>query len=306
MANDFITVADMVADALNLSGYELSEVRNAAPVLAALPAVTSSDGDYHRYSKYTAAPVVGFRDENDGRDFDHSTDTIVNLPLKILDWSFACDKAVADRWRQGGASAWIAREGMRHLKAAMFKWEQELFYGDGSTAFSGLSDQTTLDAVADEMVIDAGGSTATSQTSAYLLRANPAEICAVMKGDGFQMGETIVQNFTATNGNYPAYYTPACSWVSAQMGSIYSAARICNIEPGASELNDDLIATAISKFPAGMEPNLLVMNRAAQESLRGTRTATNVTGQPAPFVENVYGVNLITTDALLSNEAVVS
>ena len=307
MANDYVGVADMVADALNLSGAELSELKNAAPVLAALPALQASDGDYHRYSKYTQEPVVNFRAENAGRDFDHSVDTIVNLELKILDWSFAVDKAVADRRRQGGASAWIAREGMRHLKAAMFAWEESLFYGSGAHtgAFGGLLTNTDLDALADEMVVDAGGSGVGLQTSCYLLRANPAEIAAVYKGSSFEMGETVVQNFTdGSSLNYPAYYTPACSWVACQHGSKYSAARIANIEPGTTELTDDMIYDAMSRFPAGMEPNMIVMNRGAQESLRGTRTATNIVGAPAPNVMEVAGIPVITTDALTQTEAV--
>ena len=309
MANEYITTQDMVSDALNLSPYEVSNVRDAAPVLAALPTQQASDGDFHRYAAYTEAPVVAFRDENAGRDFTHSTDEIINLALQILDWSFAADKAVADRWRQGGAPNWLAREGMRMLQSAMFTWEQSMFYGPGTGgapgAFTGLVD--LLDDLSDNMVIGAGGSGADAQASAYLLRANPAEICSIYKGNSFAMGETVVQNMLDGSGkNYPAYYTPACSWVACQQGGAYSAARIANIEPGVAELTDDLIYEALSLFPAGMGPNMLVMNRAAQESLRGTRTATNVTGAPAPIVDAVSGVRVITTDALLSTEAVVA
>ena len=128
-ANNYPTVSDLVADALNLAPFEVSQVKNQAPVLMNLPAVMSSDGDYHRYAVYTTAPTVAFRSENAGRVLSHSADSITDVALKILDWSFGVDKAVADRWRQGGASAYIAREGLRHLGAAMFKFEQQFFDG---------------------------------------------------------------------------------------------------------------------------------------------------------------------------------
>ena len=144
MANDFLTLADLLADALDLSGVELSEIRDAAPFMARLPAVPSSNGDTHKYSVDTARPVVGFRAENVGRDFDSSTHRIDTVTLKILDFSWAVDKAVADRWRQGGRSALIAREGLQHLKAAMFKMEQQFIRGTNADAagFNGLEDSS--------------------------------------------------------------------------------------------------------------------------------------------------------------------
>lgn len=311
-ANNYPTVSDLVADALNLAPFEVSQVKNQAPVLMNLPAVMSSDGDYHRYAVYTTAPTVAFRSENAGRVLSHSADSITDVALKILDWSFGVDKAVADRWRQGGASAYIAREGLRHLGAAMFKFEQQFFDGTGADAagFNGLANSSHLNAVADEMVISAGGTTADVQASCYLLRVNPAECAAVFKGDSFQLGETVVTHLP-DNSNpenvFPAYYTPCTSWFAAQTGSMYSAARICNIEDAAGKkLTDDLIYEALSKFPAGMAPNLIVCNQASLEMLRAARTATNATGAPAPMPTEVTGIPVVTTDALTSTEAIIS
>ena len=311
-ANNYPTVADLVADAMNLSGFELSEVKNQAPVLMSMPAVMSSDGDYHRYATYTTAPTVAFRSENAGRVLSHSADSITNVALKILDWSFGVDKAVADRWRQGGPSEYIAREGLRHLGAAMFKFEQQYFNGTGADAagFNGLTNSANLNNPADEMVINSGGTTADVQTSCYLMRVNPAECAAVFKGDSFQLGETVVTHLP-DNSNpenvFPAYYTPATSWFAAQIGSKYSVARIANIEDATNDkLTDDKIYEALSLFPAGMGPNLIVCNPAALEMLRASRTATNVTGAPAGTPTEVAGIPVLTTDAITSTEAVIS
>ena len=312
-ANNYPTVSDLVADALNLSGFELSSVKNMAPVLMQMPAVESSDGDNHRYAVYDTAPTVGFRAENAGRVLSHSGDSITTVALKIMDWSFGVDKAVADRWRQGGAADYIAREGLRHLGAAMFKFEQQFFNGTGADAagFNGLTNSANLNQIADEMVTTAGGDEANKQTSCYLLRVNPAECAAVFKGDSFQLGETVITHLpdnTAPENVFPAYYTPATSWFAGQIGSIYSAARICNINnvEDSNPLTDDLIYKALSTFPAGMGPNLIVCNQAALEMLRKSRTATNVTGAPAPLPTEVTGIPVVTTDAITSTEAVIS
>jgi len=312
MANDFLTVADMVADAYDLSGLETSEVRAAAPVIAALPAIPASNGTMHKQSVMTQLPVTGFRTENAGRDFDHSVDRIDTVDLKILDWSWAVDKAVADSSRlAGGREQYIAREGMRHIRSAMWKLEQQWIYGTANDAagFNGLTDSLNLNALADDMVVDAGGTTASTASSVFLIRRNSAECGLVYKGDGaVELGQTVVQNFIdGSSKNYPAYYTPGCGWFAGFFGSLYSVARIVNLtEDSGKGLTDDLIYQALERFPAGHAPDMMIMNRRSQFQLRASRTATNATGAPSPIVDSVAGVPILTTDAVISTEALVS
>ena len=308
MANDFLTVADMVADAYDLSGQETSEVRAAAPVIASLPAIAASNGIVHKQSVMTALPVTGFRTENAGRDFDHSADRIDSVDLKILDWSWAVDKAVADSSRlSGGREQYIAREGLRHVQSAMFNLENQWINGTGFNAagFNGLADSSNLQSISDEMVVDAGGSAASATTSVYMIRRNSAECGMVYKGDGaVELGETVVQNFLDGSGmNYPAYYTPGCGWFAGFFGSLFSIVRIVNLDATVG-LTDDLIYQALERFPAGHAPDLCIMNRKSRFDLRSSRTATNATGAPAPLVDNVAGVPVITTDAITHTEAV--
>lgn len=309
MANDYLAISDHVADALNLADFELDELREAAPLVARLPMVESSDGSTHKYSKKTQSPVVGFRSENDGREFDHSIDTLVTVTLKILDFSWQVDKAVADAWRKGGPEGLIAREGLTHLKSALFTFEKQLIRGTNAAAagFNGFEDSSYLDALADAQVINAGGTTADTASSCYLIRANETEVATVMKGDGLEFGETIVQSVAGATGFYPAYYTPGCAWVAGQQGSKYSIVRICNLTEDAGKgLTDDLIFSAMKMFPAGLGPNMIVTNQRSAEQLRASRTATNVTGAPAPPVSEVNGVEFITTDAIAEDEALIA
>ena len=87
--------------------------------------------EYVRVCSITVAgaPVVGFRAENVGRDLSKLTDTVVTVALKMLDFSWAVDKGVADIWRKGGAQALIARQGLAHVQQALVAFEKQLIYG---------------------------------------------------------------------------------------------------------------------------------------------------------------------------------
>ncbi len=309
MADDLFTTADHLADAFDLSGDEVSDLKNAAPLMARLMAEPSSNGTTHKYSKYTQEPVVGFRGENDGRDHDHSVDTIVTETLKILDFSWKVDMAVADAWRQGGAQALIAREGARHLGAGLFQAEKQLVRGTNNAAagFNGWEDNAAVDALADAMVINAGGTTASTQTSCYLIRTS--EVMPVINPDGgFVLGDTVAMEVAGATGTFPAWYTPASVWMAAMIGGAFSMARIVNIHPSdaGAQLDDDNISEALELFPAGRPPDLIVMNMAAQGMLQRSRTATTTTGVPAPIPQDSFGIPILTTDAIVSTEAVVA
>jgi len=306
-------MADLVADALDLSSAEVTDLVQAVPFLNLLPMETSSNGETHKYSKETGAPVVGFRAPNVGRDLDSSIDTIVTVTLKILDFSWDVDKAVADIWRKGGREALIAREGLRHLKAAMVAFEKQLFYGTtalgDSSGFTGMVQATTVDAKTDTMCYDAAGTTADTATSVWAVRIGPNDLLGVVNGDGaIQLGDTsVIQKTSSGSLVYPAYYTPGCTWLGLQVGSIYSMGRIVNItEDSTHTLTDDMIAQLLAKFPIGKEPTHLIMNRRSRRQLQDSRTATNSTGAPAPFPMESFGVPIVTVESIVNTEALVA
>lgn len=313
MAYDPLVMADLVADALDLSSAEVTDLVQAVPFLNLLPMETSSNGETHKYSKETGAPVVGFRAPNVGRDLDSSIDTIVTVTLKILDFSWDVDKAVADIWRKGGREALIAREGLRHLKAAMVAFEKQLFYGTtalgDSSGFTGMVQATTVDAKTDTMCYDAAGTTADTATSVWAVRIGPNDLLGVVNGDGaIQLGDTsVIQKTSSGSLVYPAYYTPGCTWLGLQVGSIYSMGRIVNItEDSTHTLTDDMIAQLLAKFPIGKEPTHLIMNRRSRRQLQDSRTATNSTGAPAPFPMESFGVPIVTVESIVNTEALVA
>lgn len=311
MPNVYTSLADLVKiNNMNLADLDVTDLLQDAPLMAALAADVASNGTEHKYLKETGAPVVGFRAANDGRENQASSDTLVTITLQILDASHAVDKALADAYRKG-ADAYVARECKRHLKAAFAAAEAQLISGVGASAagFVGLCDATTIDAIADAMVINATGTTAATGSSVIAIRTNDdGNDCTVITGnDGeLTMGETTVQRLAGATGFYPAYYTPMLGWLALQIGSAYSVGRICNLTAQAGKtLTDALISQLLALFPASKPPNLLVMSRRSRQQLQASRTATTMTGAPAPIPEDSFGVPILVTDGMPNTQAIL-
>jgi len=315
MANDLITLADLQKiNDQNLADIEVTDLLQRAPLFAALAAGESSNGTQHKYTKETGAPVVGFRAANTGRDHGKSQDTLVTINLKILDASFHVDKAIADKFGKG-PEAYIEREGMRHLKAAFFKGEQQFINGIAGDAdgFTGFVDADTIDGLDDEMVIDGGGAgdADAELTSIFMLRTvnDDTDVMAITDTN-IEMDETVVQFMPDGDGKlFPTYATPITGWLGLQIGSKFSIGRIPNINvaKGATErVTDDLISRLAEQFPSGHEPNLIVMHRKARGQLKRSRTATTVTGVAAETPKDWEGIPIITTDGLSLAETAVT
>ena len=313
MADDLFALADLlVINDLSIADLEVTDILDDCPLLAALNAETASNGTLHKYTKETGAPVVGFRAANAGRGaLDSSIDTLVTVTLQILDASFMLDQALAGAYQKGGAAGLVAREARRHLRAAFFHAEKQIINGVGNDAsgFVGMKAATTIDALADTMVINAGGDTADSCSSVYLLRSTPeGNDVSVIVGQGGQLeiGETTQTPALDGSGySYPGLWTPIHAYLGLQVGSAQSIGRICNLDFDHT-LTDDMIFQAISKFPSGRQPTHIAMNRNSLEKLRDSRTATNATGAPAPRPTDVEGIPIVVTDAILNTEAVVA
>lgn len=311
MANAYKTLADLViVNDQRDAGLNVSDVLNDSPVLKILPAHVAPETTWY-YSKYITAPTVGFRSVNDGRENSKSVDLQVTKDLKILDASFAVDKAIADGYRLGGASAYVGKEAVRHLQQAFFRAEVQFFYGTqvpgAAAGFTGLANETELDNSDASMVVNAGGTTNSVATSVWLLRATPDD-AAIVVGNGGQLsiGETTEQRIAGATGFYPGYWTAISAWLAAQRGGVYSAVRIANITTDTGEgLTDDLIAQAIEKFPAGRGPTHIVCNRRSLRQLQDSRTTYSPTGAPAPFPQNAFDIPIILTDALVNTETLL-
>jgi hypothetical protein len=309
MADTFYPLASMVKiNDANLAPFEASNILNDSPLVRALASVYASNGTDHKVITETTEVTTGFRAVNDGRENSVSADTVVTLNCKILDASFAVDKALAESFT-GGWQAFVAREASRHLRSAFFNAEKQVAYGTGTggsaAGFAGLGDNAAYNQLADGQVVNAGGSSGCS--SVWLLRTGEDAVALVLGNEGnIAMDETTVVRIAGTTGTYPAYYTPITAWMALQIPSTYDVARICNLDASSNSLTDDLIAAAIALFPVGRRPNLIAMNRRSWKQLQNSRTATTPTGAPAPFPSESHEVPIVVTDAILSTETALA
>lgn len=313
MADTFQTLAHLVKiNDMNARDDGCSDLLDRAPLIRSLAADEASNGTEHKYLKETSAPVVGFRAVNDGRDNSKSDDTLVTITLQILDATCTVDTMLAQGYGRG-VEAYLDREIGRHIKAGFFHAEKQLIYGTANEAdgFVGLAEATTLDGLADPMVVDAGGTTAGTGSSVFLIRTNDdgTDTMMIAGNEGMieVMETTIVRVDGSAAGTFPAYYTPTQGWLGLQYGSIHSIGRIANLTEDAGKgLTDDLIYEALSRFPSDRMPNRIAMNRRSLEQLRKSRTATNQTGSPAPRPTEVDGIQIISTDAIVSTETLLA
>lgn len=306
MANDYLDLAEVVKirDTDARVGV-LNDILDGTPVLANMAAKPIS-GYQNIYLKRTGEPVTGFRAENNGREVDHTNYTKVTEALGILDATSQIDVAVAKSDPLGWQHA-VTMEAMSHLRSAFKSYEDQLLNNtDGTNGFTGFAGFTTLDAVADGMVYNAGGVTGTDQSSVWAIKTGLRDCILTVGNDGMiEMGETTIQRVAGATGFYDAYVTPAVAWVGVQAGTAYSVGRIANLD-GTATLTDDMISELLSLFPANDRPDLLVMSKRSHKQLQQARTATNPTGAPAPFPSEAFGVRIVISDQVSDTEAVLS
>jgi hypothetical protein len=300
----------------NIEQLGITNLLDSAPLLQVLASKEASQKTVHKFSLQTRKAEAKFRAMNAGVSLTKSQDTDSTVLLKILDGSFDVDVAYANQF-PGGVEAALRLEFARAVREMFFMAEKQVLngttaQGGGDAAgFSGLMNDTRFDTLSDSMVIQpsTAGASVNSQTSVWLLRHDPDNVCFLL-GDGgkFIYDEDpavgwIYDTNDPTATKYPGYIVPVSGWAGLQVGSDYSAARIANVE---TALTDDDIYEALSLFPSDRQANVIVMNRKALKLLRQSRTAVNQTGAPAPRPTEVDGIPIVVTDALQNNQGVVS
>ncbi len=295
----------------NMADIYPTNVLDDAPVLKAAFAVPASQGGTtHKYLRRAAAAGSAFRKigigvTNAAEQFDDIT-----CNCEYLDASFFRDVALAQGYR-GGISDYIRKETLAALKSAFANAEKAIF-ANVAGGFNGLLQfaDYTIDAAGTfaGQIVSAGGS---GGKSCWLIRWAEDGVAIVAGNDGnmeliFNEDNPSIVPVSAKNGTYNAYNVPVGGWFGLQVGSKYDVCRIANLDSTSGHLlNDDLIAAGISRFAASRPPNMIVMNRTLLAELRASRTATTPTGAPAPFPAEAFGIPIVVTDNLATNEAAI-
>jgi hypothetical protein len=282
----------------------IDETSQASPEIRMGAARTIKGMNYKTIVRVTN-PTVGFRNANEGTAATKGTYVNRLVETFIMNPRWECDKAVADR-DEDGADAYIAMEADAIMEAAFQKLAAVFYYGTGAggdaKGFPGLLQ--AYDAT--NMVVDAGGTTATTGSSVWAVRFGAKHVQWVWGADGsLDLSDVTEQRILDADSNpFTAYVQELLAYPGLQVGSIRSIGRIKKLtEDNGKGLTDALIADLLSKFPTGTVPDVLFANRRSVKQLRASRTATNATGAPAPFPTEAFGIPIAVTDAILSTEA---
>ena len=290
---------------------DVSNLLDDAPAIRALAAVMSTQGTDHKYLRTTAAAGAAFRSIAGGLDNASETVEQVTINLKLLDATINIDMAAVKAFK-GSEGEYMAQRARASLRAAFFQAEKQFFQGTNNSAsgFEGLEDWLYTDDVGDTMIVNAGGA---AGKNVWLVRSTPEDVALVSNGE-LMLGELAASRVSTSGATgYPSWQLPIMSWLGVQFGSINTVARIYNLDgTNGNTLTDDMIADAISKFPAGRGPTHIFMDRTSHKELWQSRTATNPTGAYAlpPAQAGVQGANgiipIIISDGVGTTDAPVT
>lgn len=223
------------------------------------------------------------------------------------------DKAIADSY-EDGAAEYIAMDQKDILEGEMQGLGTQFYYGRNSgnanaQGFPGLIDM--YDPV--NMVLDAGGTTAGTGSSVWMVKFGKGNVQWVFGNNG-QMSwsplriESIIDPNNTSN-RFVGYVSELLYRPGLQVGSLRSCVRIKKLTNDAgSTLNDKFLNDALTLFRAGMQPDAIFMSRRSLGQLRDSRTAVNPTGEAAPFPAKIQGIAgqdipLFATDSIINTEA---
>ncbi len=319
MADTLSTLAELVRfNSMDVNDAEISDILNKAPLLRVLHAMQSSNGTTHKYNKETTAPVIGFRSVNNGADYTAGNSTQVSIDLKYIDPKVIEDVAACDAYHRG-REAWLDNRTRRQIRQALFVLEKQVIngtVGGDAGGFNGLADDANYNATADELVIDAGGSTAGTGSSVWFIRSTPDDesMAVVGKGDenldveniNFTVGETFSSIVDGANDkSMTALCRDIGGHLGIQVGSKYSIVRIANITADSGKgCTDALLSQALELVDD--EPTVIAMGKRSLGQLQRSRTTYSPTGAPAPIPREYEGIPIVRTRAITETEALLA
>lgn len=319
MADTHSTLAELVRfNSMDVNDAEISDILNKAPLLSRLNAMQSSNGTSHKYNKETTAPVIGFRAVNAGADYTAGISTQVTVDLKYIDPKVIEDVAACDAYRRG-REAWLDNRTRRQLRQALFVLEKQIIngtVGGDASGFEGLADDANYDALADTLVVDAGGTTADTASSIWLIRSTPDDEALSIVGAGdesldvdninFTIGETFQAIVPGSNSkSMTALCRDIGGHLGVQVGSKYAAVRIGNLtEDSGKGATDLLLSQALEMFDD--EPTVIAMSPRSLGQLQRSRTTYSPTGAPAPLPTEYEGIQIVKTRAITDTEALLA
>lgn len=282
-----------------------------APEFSILPARVIPGTSFKSLIR-TDFPRGQFRDANQGTATAKSTYINKLVECFFYDSQLQVDEAIA-----GGAidpmETFLAREASGAMKGAMLTLGSQFYYGTSSDA-KGFPGAQAM--VQSSLLIDAGGTTASTGSSVYGVVA-AEDMCRFIFGNNsvFELAEWFKQRVTVTtNQHLMCWLNNLKGYVGAQFLNKYCVGRIWKLTADSGKgLTDDLLAQLIGAYPVGVRPTHLFMSRRSRTQLQRSRTVTINTGaggspsgssaKVAPTPTDYEGIPIIATDSIVDTEA---
>ncbi|MDR3232276.1 MAG: hypothetical protein LBT46_01180 [Planctomycetaceae bacterium] len=195
------------------------------------------------------------------------------------------------------------------MEAALQKIASQTWYGTNADAegFQGIA--SLLPFKNSPMVIDAGGTAASTATSVFAIRTDIQAVQYAWGQNGkISNGEIVhCEQYASNMSKYWGYAQPITGYVGLQVPTLQCIGRICNITAeNGKGLTDGLLSQLLELFPVGKKPTMLFMSQRSLGQLRRSRTATNGTGAEAPYPDSVFGIQIYPSEAIINTEAVLA
>jgi hypothetical protein len=283
----------------------IAETEEEFPEIRVIPAGAVPNTMYKTLVR-TVDPTAGFRAINEGRTRNVGTLVARTVQTFFLDASWDMDNA-ASRGIDWSDPDQDTKES--HFRAAIRALCRQIYYGVSADAggFAGLG--SILANSDDDLVVNAGGTTADTASSVWLLRLGIKDVAFAWGNDGeISMGEVMpVQLYDGNSKPYWGHGQEIAGYCGLQITNHTSMVRIANItEDDGDGLTDLLLSAAMALFKVGQAPNAIFMSRRSAKQLRDSRTATNDTGKEAPLPGDYDGVEIHRTDSIVNTEAVIT
>lgn len=296
-----------------------------------LPGVASArtiNGLQYKTLVRTKLPRVPFADAGGASAQTKSTyeNRLVETYTMNPNWGGA--KTVLDK-SEDGPEVHMALEAEAHVEAAMQTVGRCFYYGQDTTAVTlpdgdagTLGDAKGFPGLLDvydstNMVVDAGGTTANTGSSVWLVRFGPRFVQWVFGADGqFELSDvTLRAAYGATTASeYTKYHQELFCYPGLQVSSPQCVCRIKKLTADSGKtLTDDLIGAALAKFRLNMQPHVIFMSKRSREQLRASRVAmwtastgsrrqAGTSGINVPTPTEWEGIPIVATESLLDVE----
>lgn len=287
---------------------EASQVIPELKILEAAPVQKT----YYKTMTRTALPTAGFRSVGTGRVRDVGTLTQRIVQCRYLDGSWDEDEAYFTGGEWGDLELDLTRSS---LLSSLKAWQQAIYNGSGGEsegdAFPGLS--SLFPYIGIDGVVNAGGSTASTGSSIYLVKTGPADVSVCWGQNGeIAVGDVFptlkVTNFE-TGAKVNARAQTVAGWAGIQLSNHKSVVRIANVtEQDGHTATDALIQHGIQTFAEryGVTPDAILMSYRSLRQLQAYRLGVNVTQPNVPTPKDVDGIPVVATLGIGNTEAILT